>query len=500
MASPSDPAASPRPPVAWLPVSSAVAAAVAALAATANSYGYHRDELYFLMLKPAWGYVDQPPLTPLLARAAHDLFGQTVWGLRVPAILAFAATVLLVALTTRELGGGRGAQALSAWAVAFAAVPVASGHLLVTTTLDLPLWAAVLLCATRALLRDQPRWWLAAGALVGLAMYNKLLIAMLLVGLAVGLLAVGPRSVPRSRWLWGGVALAMVLGAPNLIYQVTHDFPQLEMGAALAENNADEVRAQTVPFQLLLVGPPLAAIWIAGFVALWRRPAWRPVRAVAVAYLVVVVLTFVGGAQVYYAMGVMVYLLAAGAVVTADWAARGRVAVRRGLVVAAVALNVAATCLISLPFIPVTRVGDTFVPELNQVTGDQVGWPAYVAEIARVHRALPAPDQARAVVVTGNYGEAGAVARFGPALGLPAVYSGQNELYHYGPPPADRTVAVVVGQRLPFLQTRFAACVSAGVLDNGVAVDNEEQDVPVWVCRDPVGGWSAVWPRLQHYD
>ncbi len=490
-----------RPPIAWLPVGLAMAVSGVAQAATASRYGYHRDELYFLMLKPAWGYVDQPPFAPLVARAADAVFGQTLWGLRLPSIVAFAVAVLLAALITRELGGGRGAQALSAFALAFAAVPVAIGHLLGTSALDFPMWLAVLLCVTRALLRDQPRWWLAAGALVGLATYNKLLIAMLLIGLAVGLLAVGPRAVLRSPWLWGGVALALVIGAPNLIYQITHDFPQLAMGEALAENNGDEVRAQTLPFQFLLLGPPLAAIWIAGLVALLRRPAWRPVRAIAIAYPVLVVLTFVGGSQVYYAVGVLAYLLAAGAVPTADWVARGRVALRRALVVAAVAFNAVSTVLISLPVIPVDAVGDSFAMDLNPTTGDQVGWPTYVRQVADVYRSLPAADQARAVVLTANYGEAGAITRFGPELGLPSVYSGHNELHTYGPPPADKTVAVVVGYGQAGISARFAGgCEKAATLDNGVGVDNEEQGQAVWVCRDPAGGWSAVWPDFHHYD
>jgi hypothetical protein len=476
-----------------------MAAAVVALGATANLYGYHRDELYFLMLKPAWGYVDQPPLTPLVAQAADALFGHTVWGMRVPAILAFAATVLLGALTTRELGGGKGPQALTAFALAFAAIPVAISHLMITSTLDFPLWAGVLLCATRALMRDE-RWWLAVGGLVGVGMYNKLLIAMLLVGLAVGVLAIGPRSVLRSRWLWAGVALALVLGAPNLIYQAVNGFPQLEMGAALADNNAGEVRAQVVPFQFLLLGPPLAPFWIAGFVSLLRRPAFRPVRAIALAYPVVLVLTFLGGTQVYYPAGALVYLLAAGAIPTVEWISRGLVGLRRGVVIAAIALNAVATGIISLPTIPVDQVGDTFVPDLNQAARDQVGWPTYVRQVADVYRELPDADQARAVIVTGNYGEAGAIARFGPRYGLPDVYSGQNELYNYGPPPADRTVVIVVSGRQSTLAPRFASCAQAGELDNGVGVDNEEQGIPLWVCRDPVGGWAALWPDFQHYD
>jgi 4-amino-4-deoxy-L-arabinose transferase-like glycosyltransferase len=483
-------------PVPWLPVGGAVLAACGLLAATAGRYGYHRDELYFRILPPAWGYVDQPPLTPLMAKLAVAVFGDTPAGMRVPAVLMIAAAIVLAALTTRELGGGRLAQALSAWGFAFCALPLVTGHLLVTATVDFALWAAVLLCVTRALLNDEPRWWLVAGAVVGVSMYNKLLIAMLLISFAVGLLIVGPRSVLRSRWLWAGVGIALIVGAPNLIYQATHDFPQLTMAAALNDNNADQVRVQILPFQALLIGPPLLPVWIAGLVALLRRPQWRPVRALAVAYFAAVVLTSLGGAQMYYAFGLQAYLLAAGWVPTVDWLARGRW--RRPVVYAALAINAVASALIALPLLPITSVGASPALALNQTIGDQVGWPEYVRQIGQVYASLTPEQQSRAVIVTGNYGEAGAIDRFGGLYQLPAVYSGQNELWYLGPPPADHTL--VIAWAGPGLFRRLGSCDTRATLDNGYGVQNEEQGTQVAVCELPAGGWAEVWPGLQHYD
>ncbi len=489
-----------RPPVAWLPIGGAAATAGAVLLATNHRYDYHRDELYFRILRPAWGYVDQPPLTPLLARASAAVFGDTVWAMRLPATLCVVAAIVLTVLITRELGGGRRAQQLCAWGYAFAGVPLVFGHIMLTATVDLPVWAAVILFALRALLRGEPRWWLAAGAVTGLALYNKHLIVLLLVSLAVGLLWLGPRSVLRSRWLWTGVGLAVLVGSPNLIYQATHGFPQLDMAAALSENKGGETRLQLLPFQLLLLGPPVTAIWVAGLVAVFRRPAWRPARALAGAYPVLLVIVLISGGQVYYPVGLLGFLFAAGCVPTVDWVAR-RPGRRRALVVAGLALNTAVTVVLALPLVPVDVLGETPIPAINQGTRDQIGWPAYTREVAAAYTALPEADRAKAVILTGNYGEAGALDRYGPEYGLPLpIYSGQNQLYEYGPPPEMATVAVVVGLPLPYLQTRFGSCTTAGVLDNGVGVDNEEQGRIIAVCRDPVGGWAATWPRLQHFD
>ncbi len=455
------------------------------------------------MLRPAWGYVDQPPLTPWLARAAIGLFGDTVWAMRIPAVGFVAATILLAVLTTRELGGGRAAQGLSAWGIAFATLPLVFGHVLFTGTVDLVVWAAVILFVVRALLRHEPRWFLAAGAAAGVGLYNKHLVIMLLIGLAVGLLAVGPRHAFRSRWLWAGVGLALVIGLPNLVYQATHDWPQLSMAGALAENNGGENRAMLLPFQLLLLGPPLVAIWVAGFVALLRRPSWRPLRAVALAYPVVLLITFASGGQIYYPLGLMVFLFAAGCIPTIDWISRRPSASRstaRLLIAGAVAVNAVVTGVLALPLVPVDRLGRTPIPEVNQVARDQVGWPAYTRQVADVFRSLPPADAATAVVITANYGEAGALERYGHPYGLPAVYSGHNQLWFYGPPPEAATVAVTVGLSLRYLRTRFGSCVEAGQLDNGVEVANEEQGATVAICRDPAGGWGAAWLDFQHYD
>ena len=140
-----------------------------------------------------------------------------------------------------------------------------------------------------------------------------------------------------------------------------------------------------LPFQLLLLGPPLVAIWVAGFVALVRRPAWRPLRAVALAYPVVLLITFAGGGQIYYPLGLMVFLFAAGSVPTTDWIAR-RPRVRRPLVAGAVAINAVVTAVLALPLVPVDRLGRTPIPEINQVARDQVGWPVYTRQVADVFR------------------------------------------------------------------------------------------------------------------
>ena len=410
---------------------------------TSARYGYHRDELYFRLLgqEPAWGYVDQPPATPMLARLTVETLGDHLWALRLPGALALAGTAILTALLGRELGGGRGAQVLAAGACV-TLFPLISGHVLLTATLDLVLTSGILLCVARALLRD-PRWWLVVGLLAGLSLYNKNLIVLTLASIGIGVAVVGPRQVLWSRWLLAGVGLALILGAPNLAYQIANDWPQLEMARAIERNKGDESRILFIPMQVVLVGVFLTPIWVAGAVHLLRTPTLRPVRALAVAYPVLCAVVLVTGGQPYYTTGLVLALFAAGSIPTVRWAS-GRSG-RRLALGAAFGASAILSGLVALPALPVATLAMTPIADINQATSDQIGWPTYVQQVAEVHRGLPPDQAAGAVIITANYGEAGALDRFGAPYDLPSVFSGHNELWFRGQPPDDADVVIAVG-------------------------------------------------------
>ncbi len=329
-------------------------------------------------------------------------------------------------------------------------------------------------------------------------MYNKLLIAMLLVAFVGGLLLVGPRRLIWSRWVIGSALLGLVIGSPNVVYQATHHWPELTMGRALADNNAGDVHVLMWPFLVILLGPPLTVIWVAGLVALCRRRSWRPVRFLAAALPVLLVLVFVSGTQFYYPYGLLAVLLAVGCVPTAELMARSTT--WRALVVGGVAVNALVSATLALPLVPISSLGATPIPAINQTARDAVGWPAYVRQIAQVYDGLPAAQARHAVVIASNYGEAGAVARYGSALGTPAVYSAQNQLYFQSRPPDGTTVVVVVGGEMVTFRREFRSCRVRARLHDDEDVDNEEQGEPIAVCRGPVASWPVVWAALQHYD
>jgi hypothetical protein len=489
------------PELALWPVLAIAAALTAVLAAYSGRYGYHRDELYFLQSGQhlAWGYPDQPPFAPLVARLMTDLAPGSLVVLRLPSALAGGALVLLTGLLTRELGGGRGAQLLASAAIALAPVVTGSEHLLSTTSFDLPVWALLCWLLLRILRTGNQRLWLVAGLVAGAGLLDTDLVAFLVVGVVAGLLIAGPRVPLRSGWFYAGGVIALGLWSPYLAWQAARGWPELTVAHAIASGGSG-TSAQwylILPEQVILVAPYFAPVWIAGLLRLFRDPALRWCRAVGVAYPVMAVAFMATGGKPYYLAGMFPVLLAAGAQPTVDWVTRAHARGRRALVIAALVLS-AVQIPITLPVLPASVVHATPIVALNYDAGETIGLPAFVREIAAAYRALPTPQRASAVVLTSNYGEAGAVHRFGPADGLPAAYSGHNGFWYWGPPPASATTAIVVGYSRS--QLGFCGAVRlATVLDNRVRVHDDEQGAQVWICEQLRQPWQAIWPSQRYF-
>ena len=387
--------------------------------------------------------------------------------------------------------GGRRAQLIAASCAAVASVVLVVGHLLSTSTFDLLAWAVVTWLAARAIGTDDQRLWLPAGVVAGLALLNKPLIAFLLAGLGAGIVLAGPRRLLRSGWLWAGFAAALLLWSPWLVWQSRHGWPQLDVSSSIAAGGSasSQPRWALLPFQFLLVSPVLAPVWIAGLVALARRPRLRPFRLFAVAWLFLVVAFLATGGKPYYLAGMFPVLLAAGGIETDAWLDRG--ARRPALLWSMVALSGAVSALIALPLLPAKDAGP--VIGVNGDVGETIGWPDLTRTIAGVYRATGS----RAVIFTSNYGEAGAIDRYGPALGLPAAYSGHNAFGYWGPPPGRPGPVVTVGLDARQL-SRFRGCRLAARIDNAAGVDNDERGEAIYRCAETAAPWSEIWPALRH--
>jgi hypothetical protein len=235
-------------------------------------------------------------------------------------------------------------------------------------------------------------------------------------------------------------------------------------------------------------------VWALGWWRLARDPGLRTWRAFAMAYVLVAAVFLVTGGKPYYLAGFFPVLLAAGAPAVVGWVRRRATVVRSALVAVALAASLAMSALLMLPLVPADELAQTPIPDIHYDAGETVGWPEFAATVAAVHARVPAGE--RVAVLTGNYGEAGAVDRFLPAL-APA-HSGHNSYWTWGPPPDEAGTLIVIGAEEAQPRRWFGEVELAARIDNGLGLDNDEQDEPVWLVRDRREPWAQIWPQLRH--
>ncbi|WP_019816228.1 ArnT family glycosyltransferase [Saccharomonospora saliphila] len=488
------------PQFARLPVLVVAGVAMAVLLAFSGRYGYHGDELYFLAAGRHldWGYADQPPLLPLLARLMDTLFPGSVVGLRLPAVVFTGLGIVIAALTAREFGGERRAQVMAAGAYACSPFLLAgAGHILATHMVDVFLWTVIAWLVVRWVRLRDDRLLFAAGLVTAVDLQVKFLIPVFWVVLVLAALAVGPRDLPRRPLLWAGGAVAVLTCVPTLVWQATHGWPQLEMNRIVA----DEVsyaggRLTFLPMALEQAGIGVGAVLVVlGVWWLSRRDELRPYRFLGLTVLGVTAVFWATAGRPYYVGGLFALCFAVAAV-RLDTVLTERWRPARWKPVVAVAYAVSALVAISwLPIKPISAyAGEPYSPMNMEL--EEFGWPQVADSVARAYHELPDGLRADVTIVTETYWQASAVEHFRPDL--PRPYSGGRGFYYFGVPPSSSRATLFVGASRDELAPHFGAIRRVGVIDNGREVNNGNQGEPIWLCVERSRPWDELWPEFRH--
>jgi len=478
-------------------------------------YDVFRDELYFIVcgLHPAFGYVDQPPLIPLIAAVSYKLFGTALTPLRLVPALAMTATVALTADLARRLGGGRFSQSLAGLCVLLAPALLAGGVLLSTDCLQPLTWLACAWILVRLVDSGDERWWLAFGAVVGVSFESKYLIVLYMAALAIGVVAAPLRRSLTRPWLYAGAAVALAIALPNVLWQAQHGWPFFAVVASDVGGKA--VGRSPLGFllqQAVFVGLVSAPVWLAG---LWRLSVWplRPeLRALAIAYVVLLAIVIVCNGKAYYVTPVYPALFAAGGVAWEAWLKRPAMRRAAVAVVVAPALLAAPTALPILPpealiaymkaigFSPkATQTESLKLSALPQYFADMFGWREMAAAVSAVYRDLPPDERAQAAFFAPNYGEAAALDIYGPALGGPPAISAHNSYFLWGPRGASGDVVITLGREDARFDRFYDDVRAVGRADSAYAMPYEN-GLTIWVLRRPRAPIAEIWGALKHYD
>lgn len=475
---------------------------LAVVAICGDGYGFHRDELQFLddARHMQTGFVAYPPLTSLAARCSIDVFGISVWALRLVGAMANMASLILVGLTAREMGGRRAAQVLAL--LTALPVGVAFASFFNYNTFDYLAWALTTFFCARLLRTENEKWWIGVGAGIGVGVLSKYSIAFLVASLGIGLAALpSQRHHLRGKWLYLGAAVALLVASPNLLWLATHHFITLRMEQHIHARDIQMGRTSGFFADQLRYTMFALPLVVAGMVALVRSQRFR---LLAFFFFVPLVLMALAKGRGYYLLPAYVPVYAAAAVALERWVTRKHRAVRigrRSAALVAIGLN---TAVIAAMFLPVATPGSRFFfwqAKTNFDIGEEIGWPEFVDAVANAYHSLPTSEHHRLAILAENYGEAAALMLYGPQHDLPPPISEVNSFHDRGYGPFAPENVLITGSNLEDESKYFANCRIVGRVGPPYKLHNLEflYGQEMLLCSHPRFDWAKQWPEMQRF-
>jgi Dolichyl-phosphate-mannose-protein mannosyltransferase len=471
---------------------------------TNNRYGFHRDELQFLSdaRHLDWGFVPYPPLTSFLERVGLGIFGVSLVGLRLFSVIAQALAIFVTGLMARELGGGRLAQVTAALSVALSPLPLFEGTEFQYSSFDYLWWVLVTYFVIRLLKTQNPRWWLAIGATVGIGLMTKYTMCFFVAGILGGLLLTRERRFLINPWFWGGTALAVLIFLPNLVWQVRHGFISLHFLQHIHTRDVGEGRADGFLLDQFKICANLfaAPLWIASLVFFLRD---RRYRLLVWMYLIPLALFLLGKGRGYYLAAAYPMLIAMGAAAGERWIGSLRPLWRRSLEAVFFTGLTACGMFACAVILPLASDGPlrNFALKNNGDLREEIGWTELVKTVAGIRDSLPVEQQKHLGVLVGNYGEQGAIEILGQDYHLPIPISMTNSAWLRGYPVPSPSTLIVLGFSRAQAEKAFTSCQLAGHSSNPYGIKNEEtQDHPdIFVCGGPRQSWPEFWQDYQSF-
>ena len=485
---------------------------------TASRYGLLMDELYFLACSEhlAWGFIDHPPLIALIAYIARHLFGESMLGLHILPSLAAAGLVWVVGCITRELGGGRFAQATSALAVALTPAYLLFLCSLTIMAFEPLVWAGCAYLFIKALRNGRFKDWILFGVLVGFGLELKYTLAIFAFSLFAGLLLSPSRWELRNWRPWAASGIALLILSPNLLWEYVHDFPfykwQQHIRTLPGSERFDYSLATFFSKQAMFMLPAILLV-LAGLWYFLASPIGKRFRYFGFAALIVTAICSRTG-KPHYSLAIYSVLIAGGAILLEHRTDPTNLRWLRSVyTLVAVALGlVLAPCF--LPVLPIERYVDyehsLHLPlpirmedyevqsEIPENFAWEFGWKEMVAGVAQTYNLLSDEEKKKVGILGGSYGEAGSVDLLGKKYGLPKAACTQLSYHDFGPTNLNQEVIIFIGPS-PEDLARLCDSVQPGAyLANPYGYDGQRGPI-INVCRGLHFDLVKHWREIQTY-
>jgi hypothetical protein len=381
-------------------------------------------------------------------------------------------------------------------------LPLFEGTEFQYSSFDYLWWVLIAYFTIRLLKSENPRWWLAIGAAVGLGLLTKYSIVFYIAGILAGVAFTRARRFVLCGWFWGGIALALLIFLPNFLWLMHQDFISYHFlqhihKRDVAIGRADGFLRDQIRICINVFATPL---FVAGLVAFLRSPRYR---MLAWMYVVPLALFYFGKGRGYYMAAAYPMLLAMGSAAAARWLVSLPTWGRRTMEGVYFTSLAACGVYICAAILPLASSGPlrNFALENNGDLREEIGWNELVKTVAGIRDSLPPDQQANLGITTGNYGEYGAIEVLGAPYGLPKPIGTTNSEWLRGYPDPPPATLIVLGLTREQADGIFTNCRLAGHNGNSEGVRNEEsRDHPdIFVCGPPRLPWQELWKDQESY-
>jgi len=500
-----------------LPVGAAAILKLAIHLYAGRYYGYFGDELYYLACSHhlAWGYVDQPPLIAAIAWVVRHVLGDSLPAVRLLPALAGMVLVVLTAVLARDLGGGAFAQFLGALGVVVAPGLLAMSNLFTMNAFEPLFWMGCAWCVVRMIKTGRRKPWIWFGALAGMGLENKHSMLIFGAAMVLGLLLTPERRVLASRRLWVGGAIAALIFLPNLLWNIDHHFPFLEIQENIRRNGRNVPLGPLAFFgeEALDMLPLSLPVWLAGLWFYFFAKSGRRFRALGWAWLLTAMVIVALSPRVYYLFPAFPLLFAAGGVAWETWLARPGLRWAKAAYPALMLAGGALLAPLTIPVLPpetyirYTRAIGLGQPALEthklgplpQIFADQFGWPEMVATVAGVYNSLPVDVRRNTAIFAPDYGDAAAIDLFGPRYRLPPALSGHQSYFLWGSRGySGDSMIVMDGFGRERLESVFTSVEKVARVDHPYSMPYNHFDV--YYCHGIKQPLGELWPELKKWE
>ena len=488
------------------------------LSAFTKGYGYFIDEFYYIACanNPAFGYVDHPPMAPLILTVFQFIFGTSLFAIRFLPALAAASAVFSTGILTKEIGGSKFAQLLAACSLAAMPVTVAFGGFYSMNAYEPLLAILLLIIIVRIINTGNIRLWLYAGIIMGLGVINKHTFAVFIIALLFALILSGRWRLMLNRWFVLSGIIGLLIFLPNIIWQMLNDFPSLEFYRNISvDKNVYTPPLDFIIGQIMQMSPSSFPIWLAGAFYLLLSKSYKEYRFLSVLFVVLFLFMMISGTsrpdRLAFAYPAA---FAGGSTFFANIITRYNAGWLKYVLIIFLFIGLALAVPIILPYVnyETAKAHTEFLgintelergkkPPLPQLLADRIGWEEKVKLVVNAYNSLSEEEKKQTIIAAGNYGQAGAIELYGKPYGLPPVACAHNNYYLWSMNRVNGSILLQLDDDISYdgLSHLFDKVeMHPGIFKNDY-VSSHENNLVVFICRGPKMPPIEMLKRSKHF-